>query len=62
MKVVFRGIRKARQTWPRAACLKKQKGSNGDGLRSHTVTSAVSSALVGLTTGFEKGPGVTPPL
>jgi hypothetical protein len=40
----------------------KQKGSSGNGLRSHTATGAVSSALTGLTTGFEKGPGVTPPL
>ena len=40
----------------------KEKGSSGNGLRSHTATGAVSSALAGLTTGFEKGPGVTLPL
>jgi hypothetical protein len=34
----------------------------GSGLLSHTVTSAVPSALVGLTTGFGMGPGVPPPL
>src|SRR5699024_5464012 len=30
-------------------------------LLSHTVTSAVPSAQVGLASGYEKGPGVTPP-
>jgi hypothetical protein len=32
----------------------------GSGLLSHTVTSAVPSALVGLTAGFGMGPGVPP--
>ena len=39
-----------------------QKRFSGDGLRSHRATPAVSSALAGLTTGFEMGPGVPPPL
>jgi hypothetical protein len=43
-------------------CGLKRKGSSGDGLGSHTVTRAVGWALAGLTTGFEKGPGVTLPL
>jgi hypothetical protein len=34
----------------------------GDDLRSQTVTSQVPSAQEGLTTGFEMGPGVPPPL
>ena len=33
----------------------------GEDLRSQDVTVQVPSALVGLTAGFEKGPGVPPP-
>src|SRR5690606_5015202 len=46
-----------RTTWATAP----QNTSGGD-LLSHTVTSAVPSALAGLTTGFGMGPGVSPPL
>ena len=38
---------------------KEQEGV-GSGLRSHTVTSAVPSALAGLTTGFGMETGWTP--
>jgi hypothetical protein len=34
----------------------------GDGLLSQRVTPRLPSTLVGLTAGFEKGPGVPPPL
>ena len=39
-----------------------RKKDVGNGLLSHTVTSAVPSALVGLTSGFGMGPGVPPQL
>jgi hypothetical protein len=39
-----------------------KKEEVGGGLLSHTVSSAVPSALVGLTTGFGMGPGVPPQL
>jgi hypothetical protein len=35
---------------------------SGGVLLSHTVPGAVPSALVGLTSGFGMGPGVSPPL
>jgi hypothetical protein len=35
---------------------------SGGVLLSHTVSGAVPSALVGLTSGFGMGPGVSPPL
>jgi hypothetical protein len=41
---------------------KEVKGDVGSGILSHTVASAVPSALVGLTTGFGMGPGVPPQL
>ena len=40
----------------------KENERAGDGLGSHRATPAVGSALAGLTTGFEMGPGVPPPL
>jgi hypothetical protein len=39
-----------------------RKGKLGDDLRSQDVAIQVPSALAGLTAGFEKGPGVPPPL
>jgi hypothetical protein len=39
-----------------------KKGHVGSGILSHTVASAVPSALVGLTAGFEMGPGGPPQL
>ena len=41
---------------------KEQQGELGDDLRSQDVAIQVPSALAGLTAGFEKGPGVPPPL
>ena len=41
---------------------KKEQRGLGDDLRSQEVTLQVPSALAGLTAGFEKGPGVPPPL
>ena len=41
---------------------KKEQRGLGDDLRSQGVTPQVPSALAGLTAGFEKGPGVPPPL
>ena len=38
------------------------QGDVGDDLLSRAVTRRVPSAQAGLTTGFEKGPGVPPPL
>ena len=46
----------------KGACLCLRKNDVGNGLLSHTVTSAVPSALVGLTSGFGMGPGVPPQL
>ena len=40
----------------------EEKGKLGDDLRSQDVAIQVPSALAGLTAGFEKGPGVPPPL
>ena len=42
--------------------LKREQRGLGDDLRSQEVTLQVPSALAGLTAGFEKGPGVPPPL
>src|SRR5258708_29887517 len=41
---------------------KREQRGLGDDLRSQEVTLQVPSALAGLTAGFEKGPGVPPPL
>ena len=38
------------------------EGVVGDGLLSQRVTPPLPSTLVGLTAGFEMGPGVPPPL
>ena len=40
----------------------EEKGDVGDDVLSHTVTSAVPSVRVGLTTGFGMEPGVPPRL
>jgi hypothetical protein len=40
----------------------QKEGDVGNGLLSHTVSSAVPSALVGLTSGFGMDPGVPPRL
>ena len=54
-----RGRKKAPEGW------REKKGNDsevGDDLLYREVTLRVPSALAGLTTGFEMGPGVPPPL
>ena len=45
-----------------ASVKKQQQETSGDDLLSQGAAPQVPSALAGLTAGFEKGPGVAPPL
>jgi hypothetical protein len=62
MRQTLGGCKVHKQTKSDAGYVRKVKEEVGGDLLSHTVSSAVPSVLVGLTTGFGMGPGVPPQL
>jgi hypothetical protein len=59
---MYRGQRQERSRGWASRLGRGEEREVGDDLRSQGVAAQVPSALAGLTAGFEKGPGVPPPL